>query len=139
MAFTYNYLLIFNAIFNLPICRRVVSPLCKTLFLRFRKILCKAHFSPCPGSQARSRARRSIRQRTQLRKLLPFSNFLIELDNEKFKRWMRKKSNYWWAFILLFSMSNCIFKKNATNATFLIKRQISMELFKIKLLKHNKL
>jgi hypothetical protein len=29
--------------------------------------------------------------------------------------------------------------KNATNATFLIKRQISMELFKIKLLKHNKL
>ena len=111
MAFTYNYLLIFNAIFNLPICRRVVSPLCKTLFLRFRRILCKAHFSPCPGSQARSRARRSIRQRTQLRKLLPFSNFLIELDNEKFKRWMRKKSNYWWAFILLFSMSNCIFHK----------------------------
>jgi hypothetical protein len=46
-----------------------------------------------------------------LRKLLPFSNFLIELDNEKFKRWMRKKSNYWWAFILLFSMSNCILKK----------------------------
>jgi hypothetical protein len=55
-----------------------------------------------------------------LRKLLPFSNFLIELDNEKFKRWMRKKSNYWWAFILLFSMSNCIFvqKCNECNISY---------------------
>ena len=41
-------------------------------------------------------------------------------------------------YIIVFNVK-LHFKKNATNATFLIKRQISMELFKIKLLKHNKL
>jgi len=41
-------------------------------------------------------------------------------------------------YIIVFNVK-LHFSQNATNATFLIKRQISMKLFKIKLLKHNKL
>ena len=122
-----------NSIFNLPICRRVVSPSSTPPSPRSQNILCKAHFLPCLGSRERSPARRSIPQRAQWPKVLSFSIFLIQLNNVSLKDEWEKFKLLMSFYIIVFNVKLHSLIKMQRMQHFLSKRQISMELFKIKL------